>query len=269
MDVPATIFEHESTVRFGCFFVLFVLIAAAEILAPRRPRELKKSFRWFGNLSVHVLNSVIIYAGFPLLPVGMALLCARKGWALLNHIPLPDAVAILLSILALDLLIFTQHFLLHRIGLLWRLHRMHHTDVDLDITSALRFHPLEIILSMLIKLAAVATLGPPALAVFLFETLLNAMAMFSHANLRLPLPLDALLRRVVITPDMHRIHHSVIMEESLHNYGFNISWWDRLFGTYQAQPASGHLGMTLGIEGFRDARYSNLSQMILAPFNKG
>ena len=260
--------QHEAALRIGCFLVIFAVIAVAEIVAPRRPPTVKKSLRWFGNLSVHLLNVAVSRLAFPLLPVGMAMLWAQKGWGLLNIAPLPEAAAIILTILALDLVIYAQHVLFHRVHFFWRLHRMHHTDMDLDLTSALRFHPLEIVISLLIKMAAVALLGPPALAVLIFEVLLNGMAMFNHGNLRIPALPDRLLRGIVVTPDMHRVHHSVLMRESNRNFGFNLSWWDRLFGTYQAQPAAGHEGMTIGLTGFRDIRYARFWKMIMIPLEK-
>jgi sterol desaturase/sphingolipid hydroxylase (fatty acid hydroxylase superfamily) len=261
--------EHETAIRIGCFLVIFAVIAIAEIVVPRRPLTVKKSLRWFGNMSVHLLNGAVSRLAFPLLPVGMAILWAQKGWGLLNIAPLPEAAAIILSIPALDLVVYAQHVLFHRIHFLWRLHRMHHTDMDLDLTSALRFHPLEIVISLLIKMAAVAVLGPPALAVLIFEVLLNGMAMFNHGNLRIPARPDTLLRGIVVTPDMHRVHHSVLLGESNRNFGFNLSWWDRLFRTYQAQPAAGHEGMTIGLTGFRDIRYERFWKMITIPLEKG
>ncbi|MFA6413422.1 MAG: sterol desaturase family protein, partial [Syntrophales bacterium] len=162
-----------------------------------------------------------------------------------------------------------QHALFHRIHFFWRIHRMHHTDMDLDLTSALRFHPLEIIISLLIKMAVVAALGPPAAAVFIFEVLLNGMAMFNHGNFRIPARMDNLLRKILVTPDMHLVHHSTLRQESNHNFGFNLSWWDRLFGTYRAEPAAGREGMIIGLTGFLDDRYARFWKMILNPFEKG
>lgn len=263
-----TVLQQENALRIGCFLVIFTVIAVAEIAFPRRPRTVKKSLRWFGNLSVHLVNGILPRLLFPILPVGMALLWTSKGWGLLNIIALPEWVAILLSVLALDLVIYAQHLLFHRINLFWLLHRMHHTDMDIDLTSALRFHPLEILCSLLIKMAMVAILGPPALAVLIFEVLLNGMAMFNHGNVRIPAALDSLLRGIVVTPDMHRVHHSILPRELNRNFGFNLSWWDRLFGTYQAQPAAGHDDMTIGLKGFMDIRYARFGKMIMNPFEK-
>jgi sterol desaturase/sphingolipid hydroxylase (fatty acid hydroxylase superfamily) len=261
--------QHEIALRTGCFLLVFAVIVLAEILAPRRPLTVKKSLRWFGNLSIHLVNGILPYLLFPILPVGLAILWAQKGWGLLNIAPLPEAAAILLGVLALDLVIYTQHVLFHQVHFFWRLHRMHHTDLDLDLTSALRFHPLEIVISLLIKMAVVALLGPPAVAVFVFEIFLNGMAMFNHGNFRIPARPDRLLRRIVVTPDMHLVHHSTLRQESNHNYGFNLSWWDRLFGTYQAEPAAGREGMSIGLTGFLDVRYARFWKMILNPLEKG
>lgn len=260
---------HETAIRIGCFLIFFAVITLAELLFPRRPLIVKKSLRWFGNVSVHLVNGVLPRLIFPILPVGMAVLWARKGWGLLYIAPLPETAAILLSILTLDLVIYVQHLLFHRISFFWRLHRMHHTDLDLDLTSALRFHPLEIVISLLVKMAVVAALGPPALAVLIFEILLNGMAMFNHGNFRILAQPDRLLRAIVVTPDMHLVHHSILRQESNHNYGFNLSWWDRIFGTYQAEPAAGREGMIIGLRGFLDVRYARFWKMILNPLEKG
>jgi sterol desaturase/sphingolipid hydroxylase (fatty acid hydroxylase superfamily) len=261
--------QHEIALRTGCFLLVFAVIVLAEIVAPRRPLIVKKSLRWFGNLSIHLVNGILPRLLFPILPVGMAILWAQKGWGFLNIVPFPEAAAVLLGVLALDLAIYAQHVLFHQVHLFWRLHRMHHTDLDLDLTSALRFHPLEIVISLLIKMAVVALLGPPALAVLIFEIFLNGMAMFNHGNFRIPARPDRLLRRIVVTPDMHLVHHSTLRQESNHNYGFNLSWWDRLFGTYQAEPAAGREGMSIGLTGFLDVRYARFWKMILNPLEKG
>ena len=260
---------HETTIRVVCFLVVFIVIAIMEGVAPRRALIVKKSLRWFGNLSVQLVNGILPRLLFPILPVGMAALCTKNGWGLLNVVSLPMAAATLSSLLVLDLVIYVQHALFHRIHFFWRIHRMHHTDMDLDLTSALRFHPLEIIISLLIKMAVVAALGPPAAAVFIFEVLLNGMAMFNHGNFRIPARMDNLLRKILVTPDMHLVHHSTLRQESNHNFGFNLSWWDRLFGTYRAAPAAGREGMIIGLTGFLDDRYARFWKMILNPFEKG
>jgi sterol desaturase/sphingolipid hydroxylase (fatty acid hydroxylase superfamily) len=274
MVFPETAFQlnfpqHEALLRTGCFLVVFAVVALAEAFAPRRPPTLKRSLRWFGNLSVLLLNGILPRLLFPILPVGVAVLWTRNGWGLLNIAPLPGWAAFILTILALDLLVYAQHVLFHRVRPFWRLHRMHHTDMDLDLTTALRFHPLEIMASLLLKMAAVALLGPPAPAVFIFEVLLNGMAMFNHGNLRIPELPERLLRGIVVTPDMHRVHHSVLPQEFNRNFGFNFSGWDRLFGTYQAQPAAGHEGMAIGLPGYRNPDYARFWKMITIPMEKG
>jgi sterol desaturase/sphingolipid hydroxylase (fatty acid hydroxylase superfamily) len=261
--------QHETEIRIGCFLGIFIVIAVMENVVPRRPLIVKKSLRWFGNLSVQLVNGVIPRLLFPILPVGIAALWTQKGWGLLNTVPLPATATILLSLLVLDMAIYAQHVLFHRIHFFWRIHRMHHTDMDLDLTSALRFHPLEIVISLLIKMAVVAALGAPAVAVFIFEIILNGMAMFNHGNFRIPARPDNLLRRIVVTPDMHLVHHSIVRHESNHNFGFNLSWWDRLFGTYQAEPAAGREKMIIGLTGFLDVRYARFGKMILNPFEEG
>lgn len=260
---------HETTIRGVCFLIIFIVIASLEGVAPRRPLTVKRSLRWVGNLSIQLVNGILPRLLFPILPVGMAALCAQKGWGLLNVASVPTPAAILSSLLVLDLAIYAQHVLFHRVHFFWRIHRMHHTDMDLDLTSALRFHPLEIMISLLIKMAVVTALGPPAVAVFIFEVLLNVMAMFNHGNFRIPARMDDRLRKIVVTPDMHLVHHSIHRQESNHNFGFNVPWWDRLFGTYQAEPASGRERMVIGLTGFLNERYAHFWKMILNPFEKG
>jgi sterol desaturase/sphingolipid hydroxylase (fatty acid hydroxylase superfamily) len=190
----------------------------------------------------------------------------ESGAGLLNQVGVPYPVAVVVSILVLDLVIYLQHLMFHAVPILWRLHRMHHADLDFDVTTGARFHPIEIVLSMLIKFAAIAVLGPPAVAVLVFEVLLNATAMFNHGNVRIPPAWDRVLRWVVVTPDMHRVHHSIEAPETNSNFGFNLPWWDRLFGTYRAQPAAGHEGMTIGIGQFRTGRDLWLDRMLALPF---
>lgn len=259
------ILGNEAAIRLGAFLGIFALLAILEALAPRRARAHPRPLRWTGNLGVVVLNTVLVRLLFPVAAVGLALAGERHGWGLLNNLDLPRWLAVLLAVVVLDFIIYLQHVMFHAVPLLWRLHRMHHADLDLDVTSGARFHPVEILISMVIKMAAVVALGPPAVAVVIFEVLLNATAMFNHSNLSIPGPVDRLLRLVVVTPDMHRVHHSVVPDETNSNFGFNAPWWDRLFGTYRAQPAAGHAGMTIGIEEFRSSRDLWLDRMLLQP----
>lgn len=252
--------------RLGLSLSLLLALIAAEMLWPRRERALQRSRRWPGNLGIGLVGAAAVRFCVPLAAVGVAVLAAEKGWGLFQVLHLPALLAIPLSLLVLDLAIYAQHRLFHAVPLLWRVHRMHHSDLDLDATSALRFHPIELILSMLIKMAAVLALGAPPVAVVLFEIILNATAEFNHANLALPRGLDRALRMVLVTPDMHRVHHSVRRAETDSNFGFNLPWWDRLFGTYRAEPAEGHERMTLGLDDFREARDSGLLRLLRQPF---
>ena len=223
--------------------------------------------RWGANLGLVLLNTALLRLVFPVAAVGLAATAADRGWGLLNQIALPGGVELLLAIVALDLAIWAQHVFFHAVPALWRLHRVHHADLDYDLTTGARFHPLEILLSMLIKFAAILVLGPSVVAVILFEVILNGMAMFNHGNVGLPERLDRRLRWFLVTPDMHRVHHSVAADEANSNFGFNLSWWDRLFGTYRDQPRGGHTGMTLGIDAARDPRrVCGLPGMLLLPF---
>ncbi len=261
-----TVLASEPAIRLGVFLGVFALVALAEAVFPRRARSQSRWARWPHNVGIVVVNTVVLRVVFPMAAVGMALYAEARGWGLLNILDLPYAVAIVVSVLLLDLTIYLQHVMVHAVPMFWRLHRMHHADLDFDVTTGARFHPLEILLSMIVKLAVVAALGPPALAVLVFEVLLNATAMFNHGNLRLPAGLDRVLRLLVVTPDMHRVHHSIVVEETNSNFGFNLPWWDRLFGTYRAQPAAGHEAMTIGIEQFRDPSDQRLDRLLTQPF---
>jgi sterol desaturase/sphingolipid hydroxylase (fatty acid hydroxylase superfamily) len=257
---------HEPSIRLGVFITLLVGLALAEAVFPRRPRTFSRWVRWPSNLAIVALNTVALRLAFPIAAVGAALWAAERGFGLLNWLGWGAWAAVPVAFVLLDLAIYFQHRIFHAIPLLWRLHRMHHTDVDLDVTSGARFHPFEIFASMAIKLAAVVALGAPPAAVVLFEVALNATAMFNHANLALPRSVDAVLRWLVVTPDMHRVHHSVEVSETNSNFGFNLPWWDRLFRTYRDQPAAGHIEMTVGLEDFRAARAARLDQLIVQPF---
>lgn len=260
-----TIIANEPMLRLAVFLVVLVAMAGWELAASRRRQDIPRILRWTNNLALVVVDTIILRLTFPILAVGLALMAEARGWGLFNVLDLPLWLAVLLSILLLDLAIYLQHVLFHAVPSLWRLHRMHHADLEFDVTTGLRFHPVEIVLSMVIKLAMVAALGAPAMAVLLFEVLLNTTALFNHANIRLPAGLDRVLRWVVVTPDMHRVHHSVIPAETNSNFGFNLPWWDRLLGTYRAQPKAGHDGMTIGIEQFRTRRDLWLDRMLVQP----
>jgi sterol desaturase/sphingolipid hydroxylase (fatty acid hydroxylase superfamily)/rhodanese-related sulfurtransferase len=257
---------YEPYFRLGAFAGVLSLMALWELFLPRRSQSIRRSCRWPGNLGVVAIDTVLVRVIFPTAAVGLALIAEAKGWGLFNALAVPLWVSIPLNVILLDLIIYLQHVLFHAVPALWRLHRMHHADLEFDVTTGVRFHPIEILLSMLIKLGAVAALGTPAVAVLIFEVLLNATSMFSHGNVRISAALDRILRSIVVTPEMHRVHHSILSRETNSNYGFNLPWWDRLFGTYRAQPEAGHEGMTIGIEQFRDAGELRLDRMLLQPF---
>lgn len=262
------VLENEPTIRLGFFLGILVVMAIWELAAPRRRIEIPRVIRWTNNLGVVVIDTILVRLTFPIAAVGLALLSEKNGGGLFNIFEVPGWVAILVSIVALDFAIYLQHVLFHAVPALWRLHRMHHADLGFDVTTGLRFHPIEILLSMGIKLGVVAALGPPAVAVLIFEVLLNATAMFNHSNIKIPEKIDRVLRLFVVTPDMHRVHHSVIPAETDSNYGFNLPWWDRLLGTYTAQPRDGHEGMTIGFEQFRTVRDLWLDKMLVQPLRR-
>lgn len=267
MTLDSLIQTHEAAIRLGAFLGIFALMALWEWRAPRRPLSVSRALRWSGNLGLVALNTLLLRLLFPAAAVGLAATAADQGWGLLNQLAPPSWVAVPLAVLALDLVIWVQHVLFHAVPALWRLHRVHHADLDYDLTTGGRFHPIEILLSMLIKFAAILVLGPPVVAVILFEVILNGMALFNHGNVGLPEGLDRQLRWLLVTPDMHRVHHSVEDDETNSNFGFNLSWWDRLLGTYREAPRAGQLGMTIGIRGYRNPREVDaLPGMLLLPF---
>jgi sterol desaturase/sphingolipid hydroxylase (fatty acid hydroxylase superfamily) len=260
-----SVLANEPILRLGAFAGVLALMAVLEAWLPRRPRAAGRWLRWPNNLGLVVLNTLVLRLIFPTAAVGVALAMEGRGIGLLPWLGMPTPLAVLAAVVLLDLAIYLQHVLFHAVPALWRLHRMHHADLDFDVTTGLRFHPIEILVSMLIKLMVVVALGPPAVAVLIFEVLLNATAMFNHANLRLSIWFDRALRMVLVTPDMHRVHHSVVPRETNSNFGFNLAVWDRLFGTYRAQPEAGHDAMTVGIGQFRDVRELRLDRMLTQP----
>lgn len=260
-----TILVAEPEIRLTAFLGVLAAMALWEIAAPRRRRDFPRVIRWTNNLALVIVDTVILRLTFPILAVGLAVMAEDRGWGLFNNLEIPVWAVALVSMLLLDLAIYLQHVMFHAVPALWRLHRMHHADLDFDATTGLRFHPVEIVISMAIKLAVVAALGPPAFAVLLFEVILNATALFNHANINLPVWIDRRLRWVLVTPDMHRVHHSVDPRETNSNYGFNLPWWDRLLGTYVAQPAKGHTEMQIGIEQFRTKRDLWIDRMLVQP----
>jgi len=256
---------NEATIRLGVFIGVITAMALWEAVTPRRQRSYSRLTRWPSNLAIVALNTALLRILLPATAVSLAVLGAQRGWGLLNNLPLPWWSTVIGSVVLLDLAIYLQHVMFHAVPAFWRFHRMHHADLDFDVTTGARFHPIEIILSMLIKLGVVAALGASAPGVLTFEVLLNATSMFNHGNVRISVGLDGWLRWLVVTPDMHRVHHSVVVGETNSNFGFNLPWWDRLLGTYRDQPGAGHEGMTIGIEQFRQARELWLDRMLLQP----
>lgn len=270
MSISEFISAHEAGIRLGAFFLVFASMALWEVLVPRRALAVSKGRRWASNLGIVVLNSVLARLLFPVAGVGMAAFAAERGWGLFNYLDTPDRLAVVASVIALDCAIYLQHVMFHAVPVLWRLHRMHHADPDFDVTTGARFHPIEIALSMLIKFAAIVVLGAPVVAVVVFEVLLNATAMFNHSNVRIPVSIDRLLRWFVVTPDMHRIHHSVERDETDSNFGFSLALWDRLLGTYRADPRAAHADMVIGIPEFRaPVQCTTLAGMLAIPFQSG
>lgn len=258
----------ETGVRIGTFVSLLAVFALWERLAPRRALTARRAIRWMSNLGLVVLSSLAVPLVLPVASMAMAHLAVERGWGFFNNYGWPRPLEFAASVVILDFVIYLQHVMFHAVPALWLLHRVHHTDVDLDASSGVRFHVVEILMSMVIKLAAIVTLGPPVMAVLVFEVLLNGTAVFNHANIKLPARVDAVLRLFMVTPDMHRVHHSVIRKETDSNFGFNLSIWDRMFGTYRAQPEKGHEGMTIGLHVFREEREQWLDRLLLQPFRK-
>ena len=262
--------DNEMLVRLGCFLGVMLLMMLWEIARPARKLRIAKHQRWLGNLSLVALDTLLLRLLFPAAAVGVAVFAQSRGWGLLPLLDAPLWLEVLLAVVLLDLAIYLQHVMVHAVPLLWRLHRVHHADLDFDLSTALRFHPLEIILSMLIKFSLIVLLGPPVVAVLIFEVLLNGMAMFNHGNVHLPRRLEGPLRALLVTPDMHRVHHSREADETNSNFGFNLSIWDRLFGTYKSQAKAGQDGMQIGLHGEDDPRrVVRLDGLLLMPFRLG
>ncbi len=267
MPLNEFITNNEISIRLVTFFVMLGIMAVWEIISPRRALSVSKGLRWMNNLGIVALNTAILRLIFPAAALGMTALAETQGWGLLNYLQTPYWIAVIVSVIIMDAAIYFQHVLFHAVPILWRLHRVHHADLDLDVTTGSRFHPIEIILSLLIKFATIMILGPPIVAVVIFELILNITSMFNHANIKIPQYIDRLLRWFIVTPDMHRVHHSVEDDETNSNFGFNLSWWDQLFDTYRAQPRMGHEKMTIGISTFRDLQNCTwLHGMLALPF---
>lgn len=258
--------EHEGAIRILAFGLVLGAMILWEWRAPRRNDGGGIGVRWASNLSLVALNTLIVRLIFPVAAVGVAVLAEQRGFGLLNLVALPAWLEFAAALVVLDLAVWAQHVALHKLPALWRLHRVHHSDVGFDATTGVRFHPIEIALSMLYKMAVVAALGAAPAAVVAFEVLLNASALFSHGNVRIPARIDRALRRVIVTPEMHRVHHSIHRDETDSNYGFNLAWWDRLFGTYREAPRDGHERMSIGLDRFRGERDRHLDRLLWQPF---
>jgi sterol desaturase/sphingolipid hydroxylase (fatty acid hydroxylase superfamily) len=266
MSFETLLIGNEPAIRLGLFAGAFVLIALLEWAWPRRALDASKTARWANNIGLAAVNIFFVRVLVPFAAVGIAILAKERGVGLLNVFPVPYPLAMVLSLLALDLMMYLMHLMFHAAPALWRVHRVHHADTDFDLTTGVRFHPIQAVLSVPVKLAVIFVLGPPVLASVAFEAAFSAILLFSHANLRIPTTVDRALRWFIVTPDMHRLHHSVDAAETNSNFGFALTWWDRLFGTYRAEPAAGHDSMTIGVDQFRTPRDSWLDRLLLQPF---
>ncbi len=260
------ILEMEPFIRSGLLVAVLLIMASWEVVAPRRARTISKAWRWFNNGGIIVVGNLLVRLVFPAGLVGLGLFVETQGWGLLQVVDLPAWAALLVAVVVLDLTVWAQHVLFHAVPALWRLHRMHHADLDFDLTTGLRFHPIELLLSFGIKATVIVAIGAPALAVLVFEAILSSLALFNHSNARLPLVIDRVLRWFIVTPDFHRVHHSWYPRETNSNFGFNLSLWDRLLGTYRAQPRDGHEAMTIGLKQFREPSWERVDRMLVQPF---
>jgi sterol desaturase/sphingolipid hydroxylase (fatty acid hydroxylase superfamily) len=258
--------DTESSVRLAIFLCVFLVLAVAELRYPRRALAYSKLQRWLSNIGISVLNTYLVRILLPVAGVSAALLAQEQQWGILNQIQLVPWLGILIFVAVFDLTIYWQHRLFHVVPLLWRFHRMHHTDMDYDLTTGNRFHPISILISSAIKLSLVLLMGPSPISVLIAEVLLNVTSMFNHSNLKLPLKMDSLLRKLIVTPDMHRIHHSTDELEHNHNFGFNFSWWDRLFNSYLDQASEAQEKLDIGIAGMQDKESLGIFAMLLQPF---
>jgi sterol desaturase/sphingolipid hydroxylase (fatty acid hydroxylase superfamily) len=266
MPFDTFLIGNEPVIRLGVFLSMFVILALWEFFAPQRPLETSKTVRWTNNLGLAAVNIFFVRVLFPSAVISVAILADERGVGLLNMFAVPYVLAMILSLLALDLMMYLMHLMFHAVPALWRVHRVHHADLDFDMTTGVRFHPIQVVLSVPIKFAVVFVLGPPVLAVLLFEAVFGAVLVFSHANVRIPASVDRVLRWLIVTPDMHRVHHSVDATETNSNFGLALTWWDRLFGTYRAEPAAGYERMRIGVDQFRTRRDSRLDRLLLQPF---
>lgn len=266
--------EYEPGIRLTIFISILLIMSTWEILSPKRQLSVSKAKRWSHNFSLIVLNTLVLRLIFPTAAVGAAAWAAHENIGLLNQdifVQLSqnlsfEIIILILSVIFMDFVIWTQHLIFHKVPFLWRIHEMHHADLDIDLTTGLRFHPIEILLSMGIKISMIFIFGFSVLAIIIFEIILNTLAVFNHSNIAIKPQIDRVLRKIIVTPDMHRVHHSWLKHETNSNYGFNLSLWDYLFQTYRDQPKEGHEKMTIGTENFREKEWSRIDKMIMIPF---
>lgn len=258
----------EYSARIGIFLGVLLIMMLWEMKRPRRSLRANRYLRWRGNLFLVAANNLLIQVCLPMGLAGLAQLTQENGWGLFNWLSAKPVVAGIFSFFLLDLAVYFQHILFHHVPILWKLHRVHHADLDIDVTTGVRFHPIEIVISSILKAVVIFLLGAPALSVILFEVVLNATAMFNHGNVMIDPRKDKFLRYLLVTPDMHRVHHSIILSETNSNFGFNFPWWDVLFGTYKSQPEAGHEGMTIGLPNAQCSRAVDLPIMLGMPFIK-
>lgn len=260
----------DVSIRLGCFVGVLLAMAVWESLAPRRLLTVNKPWRWTSNLALVGINSVLVRLVLPISAVSTAALAAETHWGLFNRSAWPPWLEFAMAVVLLDFAMYLQHVMSHAVPAFWKFHQVHHADLDFDVTTGLRFHTVEILLSMVLKVAVVAALGPPVWSVLTFEVLINAASMFNHSNIRIPVLLESVLRLLVVTPEMHRVHHSVIAAETNSNFGFNLPWWDFVLGTYRSQPVDGHERMQIGLKQLRnEQQVERLPGMLLLPFRRG
>lgn len=264
--VQELIFKYESYIRLISFFGLFALLTLWEISSPKRELLQLRQFRWFSNIGLIVISSVLVRFIVPTAAVGVAFHVEENNLGFLNYYDLPFVIHFLLAFILMDLSIYFQHVMFHSLPLFWRFHRVHHSDLDCDVTTGLRFHPFEMLISIIFKFLVILSIGAPVITVVIFEIILNAASMFTHSNIKMPHTIERIFRWFFVTPDMHRIHHSIHENETNSNFGFFISWWDRLFDTYISQPKDGHEKMELGLSFFREPKWQNLRWLIYLPF---
>jgi len=269
MSFENFLIQNEPIIRMSFFFGMIILMGSWELYAPKKAPTISKAYRWVNNLGLVFFNSFIIKILLPIASTSVAVLAMQNNWGVLNYYEIPTWIGVIVFIVVMDLIIYFQHIMVHAIPIFWRLHRVHHADLDYDTTTGSRFHPIEIVLSMFIKFTAIVLIGPSVIAVILFEIILNAMAMFNHGNVSLNKTLDKYLRYFIVTPDMHRVHHSIEQHETNSNFGFNISLWDRIFGTYKQDAKAGQENMIIGIQDITEKKQTNnIFGMLMIPFIK-